>query len=187
MPYSENLLRFMGENYDLPIVTDDGVFIDFIEGRMKQNWIEIVIRVNEYTTRKSLENAYPLIDKWRKRLESYQGLWVGGGDNELYEWLFQMHKHGDSYNELANRLNNQIAQYVKEHHHNPYAQERAIWIMQAMGINESDAKQWFTYGVENIENGNSPFMQDEPITGQYGQVRERIRAWEKKRLEKDDA
>lgn len=198
-------LRFEGLCHDLPEALP-GVSIRVVDGYMKQGWLEIVVALDESTTRKNLLEAYPIINEWRNRLVEYQGPWTGGGDNELYERLSTMHP-GRSYNTIARNLNDLLARQVErlvkalralekrpgaEYFLGDPGVEREYWdtylvprqivgLLVAMGMSNPKAQQWLDEAIERSKKGEVVASSQDPITGQYGMVRDRIKTWREKR------
>ncbi|MBI1294298.1 hypothetical protein GC175_04990 [bacterium] len=146
--------------------------IHFIEGYKKEGWIEIVVRIDEHTTRNDLGNAHPLASEWRKRLLQFQGPWIGGGIGELYFKLWLMHKRWKrSYQEIADFLNSTLVKHIQSQR-----VDFAIDILVSMEIKEEQAKQ----DIESIisQLGSEGTISFEPVD--RNKVREKIRTLDKK-------
>jgi hypothetical protein len=72
---SEKASRFEGANFGLPLASENGVLFRIIE---IDNWLRVMIEVDEDTTSKDVRRAIPLALEWRDRLLQWQGPWLQG-------------------------------------------------------------------------------------------------------------
>jgi hypothetical protein len=190
--------RFEGQNQDL-VFTNTGALIHVakLSGR-----ITIFIEVREDTTRNQLREAEKLALKWRKRLLEYQGPWISGGNNELYNRLDHMQKYGSTYGELAHGLNRSFyrdlrkyARYVAAYEvvkhrfktwddlwnwkypddSNPYGLDHAKDLLTAMGVREKNAEDISLLCLQDIQDGQRDDPNNSPID--ENRVKRKLRTW----------
>ncbi len=101
--------RFQSTYWDKPIATESGMLIRFVE---IGGWLKVMLEIDERTTNQDIRDAAPLLLEWRDRLIDFQGAWNGGGENNFFERLSYMQKHGYSYARLAERLNKRIEEHL---------------------------------------------------------------------------
>jgi hypothetical protein len=97
---SKKAWQFFAQNWELPLATDDGIFIQIIEF---DGWLHVMLDIGQYVSNPStaIRKAASLATEWNNRLLDFQGAWSVGGDNQLMERLLSMHNHGKSYNSLV--------------------------------------------------------------------------------------
>ncbi|KXK20464.1 MAG: hypothetical protein UZ15_CFX003001689 [Chloroflexi bacterium OLB15] len=169
----------------LPLVSEEGVKITFVENLRLLGWIDLVVIIDEHVTREGLDAAYPLIDEWRERLVKEQGRWIYDGNNQLYEDLYYLQRElGFTYRQMAEQLNTYLIalvdNYGKESAESRRTEIRsqAIKLMEAMGIKSDYAEIWFSEGLKIIADGSRTFPPDDPITSQ--KVKGKVSYWRSK-------
>jgi hypothetical protein len=102
--------RFLVANADLDLGTDKVSFDLHEEGGR----IVLVIRVEEDTTLRAIQEGWFLVEEWRRRLLRHQGRWVMGGTGGFYQSLMERHESGVSYQRLADRVNRRLAELLRQ-------------------------------------------------------------------------
>jgi len=183
---SKRAMRFKGGNLDIPDVSDSGVFLQFVE---IDNWIRVMIQVDEDTTSDDLRKAIPMALMWRDRLLEWQGPWMDGGDNPFLEKLSERQKSGESYKDLANRINQQATMWVHGHvvynkeleavkhsfktmfdfymwksESNPFSLDHARHLLRAVRLKDDEIDELLRTAVDNVQSGKPAFEAEYPVS-----------------------
>lgn len=186
VPDFQKAKEFLGKTFFAPAVSDSGVLIRFVE---IDNWLRVMIELGEDTTSDDLRSAIPLALLWRDKLLESQGPWMRGGDNPFLEELSDRHKSGQSYNELANRINQGVAAYLQEFanylkefetikhsfetmldfymwqpKNNRFSYEHARTLLKALRLKNSEIEEMLKIGLENVQAGEPAFELDYPVS-----------------------
>lgn len=183
---SEKAGKFQGMNFHVPAVSDSGVLMRFVE---IDDWLRVMIEIGEDTTSDDLRGAISLALLWRDKLLEWQGPWMRGGDNPFLEELSDRQKSGQSYNDLANRINQRAAAYLQEFasylkefeavkhsfktmfdfymwqpKHNRFSYEHACGLLRALRLKDTEIEDLLRIGLENVQAGNPAFEPGYPVS-----------------------
>jgi len=178
--------RFLGKGFFVPAVSDSGVLIRFVE---IDNWLRVMIEIGEDTTSDDLRSAIPLALLWRDKLLESQGPWMRGGDNPFLEELSDRQKSGQSYNELANRINQRVGAYLQEFanylkefetikhsfetrldfymwqpKNNQFSYDHARGLLEALRLKDTEIEEMLKIGLENVQAGKPAFELGYPLS-----------------------
>lgn len=178
--------EFLGKTFFAPAVSDSGVLIRFVE---IDNWLRVMIELGEDTTSDDLRTAIPLALLWRDKLLKSQGPWMGGGENPFLEELSNRQESGQSYNELANRINQRVGAYLQEFanylkefetmkhsfktmldfylwqpEHNRFSYEHAGVLLKALSLKNSEIEEMLKIGLKNLQAGKPAFELGYPVS-----------------------
>ena len=122
---SEKAVQFEGLNSGLAIaIGKTGPIIRVVE---LDNWLRIMIEVNEEATHENIRELIPYAISWRDRLLEYQGPWLRGGKNEFLERWSQYHAVGRySYKQIAEKTNLRLSFLLSEHNKYRAAAEQSF-------------------------------------------------------------
>lgn len=194
--------QFEYRNHDLALSSDDGVLVRLIEldGR-----IGVFIDVDEEVRAKDLERAIPLAHKWRDRLLDYQAPFTGLQVNLFLDRLDLWHKNGDTYRQIADRINrqirddlNQYVEFVRELDSTEadvstvggyfswsagkpgqFGVDRARGLLQAIRWKEKDDEftmdELLQNALNDIAAGIEPFADEYPVS--KSRVENTLRSW----------
>ena len=193
---SEKAELFLIQNYKLP-TSSNGVLIHVIE---IEGHLRVMIDVSENTTHNDLRDAIPLALEWRNRLLEYQGPWLWSGENSFLEELHTRHRNGQSYAELAERINQKVTdclqkyyQYVVAYYKavqsqfktldfpllkltpNAFALDYARMLLQFVSLRDEEISEYLQIALERIAAGEQPSDRDYPVSGE--KLRETLRSW----------
>ncbi len=186
--------QFIARNSELPLATEDGIFIQIIE---IDGWLHVMLDIGQYVSNPStaIRKATGLALDWNNRLLAFQGAWHLGGDNELMERLLSMHKHGKSYKELAIFVNEKIEKHLREYlayrveidkKYPQYKEEfrkdfyfyafstefknscfglnHSRDLLKAIGLKDKEIEQELRDGLGRIKDNERPFPPDKPVS-----------------------
>ncbi len=183
---SQKAGEFHGKYFDIPRASDSGVLIWFVE---VDDWLRVMIEIGEDITSDDLRSAIPLALLWRDKLLEWQGPWMRGGDNPFLEELSNRQKSGQSYNELANRINRRVASYLQEFAdylkefeaakpgfktmldfymwrstNNQFSYEHARGLLEALRLKNNEIEEMLKIGLENVQAGKPAFELGYPVS-----------------------
>lgn len=194
------ILRFQGENSDLPITFNGGI----IWFENNDGHIRLHLELTEDASLEDIKQNWHVIKEWQQRLLKWQGPWTRGGKGGLLAHLDLLKKRY-SYSKIADMLNDSIAKelttylaYEREFEKlrpsfktwqdfilwrwweiegvNPAGFERAVGLLLDTGMGERDALIWCREILANLRAGEPPFLPDGgPVT--KDRVRDIIRYW----------
>lgn len=169
-----------------PIISDSSVFIRLVE---IDDWVRVLIEVDEDTTSDDLRKAVPLALLWRDKLLELQGIWMKGGNNPFLEVLSLEQNAGESYTNIANRINKRIESLLIEHenylndleankikfktmfdlylwksHFNQFSLSHARDLLKALKLKNSEIDEILKFGLENIRMGKPAFEKEYPVS-----------------------
>ena len=199
---SDKALRFHGANADLfrSNAEESGVLIWAVETH--GNWLSVMIEVGENTTSDDLRKAIPWALRLRDRLLEQQGPWQHGGDTPFLEELCYWHDSGHSYEILAERINETVANYLLEAAKylqeyeaaqsqfktqldvflwqsklqiNPYSFQLARGLLEAVRLKDDEIDTVLLDALENIRSGRLAFEKGYPVS--RDKLRETLRRW----------
>ena len=179
--------QIVGIDYNLPLVSDDGVFVRLVE---IDGWQRVMLELGEDTSHQALRNAIPLALQWRERLFEAQGPWMDGGDTPFLEQLSRWNAAGASYGRLAEKINERAAALVREAVEyqaayeavqstitsmvdlvawwktarvEPFALDHARDLLRAVKVDEHDIQESLQEGMRRIKDGRPPFAKGAPV------------------------
>jgi hypothetical protein len=183
---SEQAMRFQGTYWNLPFVSDSGVMVRFIE---IDKWLHLMVEIDEDTTSEELRKAIPMALSWRDRLLNWQGPWLRGGDNPFLEELLACQESGETYSNLAERINKRISAYLSEYNQylleyekmrpsfktmgdfyswkpksNGFSLDHARGVLSALGYKKAIIEDLLLAGLENIRAGRPAFEKNYPVS-----------------------
>lgn len=173
--------RFEAANEDLSTVLDPGIWIQFTADASSYIWMNLVFLPAAKVSLDDIKAAWPTIAEWQRRLKEQQGPWALAGVNQFFALLDEESKTGSTLRDLANWCNFQVAQLAYRHLRtgNTEPLQLAENILAALGIPESEAKEWLDDIRANLEADRDPFTANEgPITRDH--VKNRLRHWREK-------
>lgn len=194
---SEKAGKFQSAHIEIPFASEAGVLIRFIE---IDNWIHVMMDVGEDTTTQDLRDTIPLALTWRDKLLEWQGAWLGGGDNQFLEELSSRQEYGESYSELAKRINQTVTELLKEFNEyliefeaarsnfvtmldfylwkskaNQFSLDQAQDILKALRLKDDEIKEMLQVGLKNIQSGEQAFEEEYPLSKE--KLRTTLRSW----------
>lgn len=114
--FSDKAIWDSSNDIDLEVI--NGIIIRAVK---KDNWRNVVIVVDENARHEDIKSAIPKALEWRDFLIGKQGF-PESGYVEILNDLLSLHKDKVSYSNLAERINNLIANLLREHFENEKAE-----------------------------------------------------------------
>lgn len=195
--FSQKAKEFGQTTHDLDPMSESGVVVWVVDSN---GWLKIMLELDEDTTHQNIRDAIPLALKWRNRLLEWQGPLLEGGDNWAMNSLHLSQERGASYKDLANQINRGITEYLNEFNeylkelkeaephfktkldffmwrpqHRRNSLEEASELMTLIGFRDDEIEDILNYGLECIQEGEPPFMDEYPVTSE--RMRSTIRNW----------
>jgi len=142
--WTKEIWRFRELNDDLPLVSEAGVSIRFIQGLRDKNWIDLAILIDYDTTISQIRQSWYWIVEWRDRLVRYQGTSLHTGKAAFLRQLDSLHQRGVSYAGIAERINRRIEEYLQFYVRCEKEYERLNWKFKAAisTFSRKDMKSW---------------------------------------------
>ncbi len=148
--------RFRSENLDLEWFFPGVGMIHFIE---ENHHISMFVELREETSKTNMLKALPEIMTWRQRLIKFQGPWMQGGPNVLYERLLDRHEAGipgkystegdyigrirpGSYEDLARGLNRSFNEDLKSYLNDRRLEAEAAKQLQGQPVTVGQWRSW---------------------------------------------
>jgi len=153
----------------------------------------VAIELGDETTHEQARDALSLALRWRDGLRRFQGPWFHGNDWDFVQDLDTRQKAGESYRQLAKKLNDSIARCIElwQENDDPRPDEDLLWVPDPMHhghtwlhraestlrvfLSPEESHRYLKTVYSNLGAGKPAFDTDLPITGEM--VREKIRGY----------